>query len=446
MISVIIGVFILGYLAIALEHPIRINKAASALCIGALCWAIYALNVETLLPISSVPPEFVEHAQEEGHDPLIQYLVEGQLLILTGEIASILFFLMGAMTIVELIDANEGFAIITNRIKTTSKSKLLWVVGFLSFFMSAVLDNLTSTIVMVSLLRKLIADRKERLMFAGLVVIAANAGGAWTVIGDVTTTMLWIKGKISTVPVMQQLFVPSLVCLLVPLVGMSMLMRGPLHPATKKTHRHELAIGQPVKYLFLILGLGGLLSVPVFKMVTHLPPYLGMILALSVLWIVSEIVHADSDENVRTSTGLLFVLKRIDMSSVLFFLGILLAVGSLDATGVLKGLAESLDKLIGNPDLVCVIIGFVSAIVDNVPLVAAGIEMYTDPVDSPFWMLLAYCAGTGGSCLIIGSAAGVAAMGLEKIDFIWYLKNITIWASLGYLAGVGAFLAQRAIF
>jgi Na+/H+ antiporter NhaD/arsenite permease-like protein len=445
MLTVIVVIFIIGYIAIAFEHPLKINKTASALLIGGLCWALYAVSAHSLLPLDKIPAHVVEEAQAANHDPVVQYLVEGQFLALTGETASILFFLMGAMTIVELVDANEGFSIITSRIRARKKSTLLWIIGLLTFFLSSVLDNLTTTIVIVSLLRKLVPNHRDRLMFAGLVVIAANAGGAWTVIGDVTTTMLWIKNKISTVPVMQELFLASMACLLVPMIGMSMVLRGNLDAPKVDDNNHAQKIRPSVKLLFLILGLGGLLSVPIFKAVTHLPPYVGMIVALAVLWIVSEIVHAESDDDVKTSTGLLQVLKRVDMSSVLFFLGILLAVGCLGKTGVLHDLALQLDRWIGNKDVVAVIIGFVSAVVDNVPLVAAGIEMYTDPIDSRFWMLLAYCAGTGGSCLIIGSAAGVAAMGMEKIDFIWYLKNITIWATLGYLAGVGVYLAQQAI-
>jgi Na+/H+ antiporter NhaD/arsenite permease-like protein len=446
MLTLIIAIFVVGYIAIALEHPLHINKAATALLIGALCWGLYALNVSTLLPLDQVPHEFAEHAKAEQHDPVTQFLVEGQFLPLTGETASILFFLMGAMTIVELIDVNEGFSIITGRIRSRHKGQLLWAIGLITFFLSSVLDNLTTTIVMISLLRKLIADRQERLMFAGMVVIAANAGGAWTVIGDVTTTMLWIKNKISTVPVMVHLFLASLTCLIVPLIGMTFLLRGTVEDPQRSVGDHASKIPDRVKWLFLILGLAGLLSVPVFKALTHLPPYVGMMLALSILWIVSEVVHAESDPDVRTSTGLLTVLKRIDMSAVLFFLGILLAVGCLGKVGVLGDLASGLDRAIGNKTVVAVVIGFVSAIVDNVPLVAAGIEMYDDAIDAPFWMLLAYCAGTGGSCLIIGSAAGVAAMGLEKIDFIWYLKNISFWATLGYLAGVIVYLAQEAVF
>jgi Na+/H+ antiporter NhaD/arsenite permease-like protein len=358
---------------------------------------------------------------------------------------------MGAMTIVELIDANEGFGIITQRIRSTRKETLLWIVGWLTFFLSSVLDNLTTTIVMVTLLRKLIADPKDRMLFAGLVVIAANAGGAWTVIGDVTTTMLWIKGKISTIPVMKELFLASATCLLVPLIGMTLTVRGPLQRPTDKSETHLRTLHQNVRTLFLVAGLGGLLFVPVFKAVTHLPPYLGMMFSLSMLWVLSEVVHRRSDEQTRSSTGLVYVLKKIDMSSVLFFLGILLAVGCLDATGTLRNLASVLNQSLGNveiagviqgKELVAILIGLVSAIVDNVPLVAAGIGMYTDPIDSPFWMLLAYCAGTGGSCLIIGSAAGVAAMGLEHISFFGYLRRVSFWALIGYLSGVAVFLVQ----
>jgi Na+/H+ antiporter NhaD/arsenite permease-like protein len=374
-----------------------------------------------------------------------------------AEIAQILFFLMGAMTIVELVDAHEGFSIITDRIRSKSSVSLLWTVCWLTFFLSAVLDNLTTTIVMVSLLRKLVHDTDLRKTFVGMAVIAANAGGAWTVIGDVTTTMLWIKHKIGTVDVMVDLFACSVTSLLVPLLFISRRMKDELPPPIE-SHRHpvEKNIQPWHKTLFLILGIGGLLSVPIFKMVTHLPPFMGMMLALSVLWMASEMVSHTMDEKTRTTTGVLAALRRIDISSMLFFLGILLAVGALSATGMLGQLATWLDQtvrvpqafssFIGSRDVVAIIIGLISAIVDNVPLVAAGIEMYQMKENDPFWMALAYCAGTGGSCLIIGSAAGVAAMGLERIDFIWYLRKITPWALLGYFAGVVVYLLQRGIF
>jgi Na+/H+ antiporter NhaD/arsenite permease-like protein len=345
-----------------------------------------------------------------------------------------------------LVDGHEGFALITDRIRTRNTVVLLWVVAWLTFFLSAVLDNLTTTIVMVSLLRKLVHDTGLRKLFVGMTVIAANAGGAWTVIGDVTTTMLWIKQKIGTIEVMQQLLLPSLACLLVPLLFLSRYMRGQLPtPADHQPNPLEKNIQPWHQALFLSLGLLGLLSVPIFKTYTHLPPFMGMMLSLSVLWIASELVSHTLDEQTRTTTGVLAALQRVDMSSVLFFLGILLAVGALSATGVLQALAQWLDKTVNSHTVVAVIIGLVSAVVDNVPLVAAGIEMYQMPENDVFWMMLAYCAGTGGSCLIIGSAAGVAAMGLERIDFVWYLRKIAPWALLGYFSGIVVYLLQQAI-
>ncbi len=446
MTILILTVFVLGYLAIALEHKIHVNKAASALLIGVLCWALYIVNLNELMPPGTIPDWFTAEAHHEQVDNVAQHFaIESQHLHLTGEIAGILFFLMGAMTIVELVDAHEGFALVTNRIKVRRKSSLLWIVGILTFFMSAVLDNLTTTIVMVSLLRKLISDRDDRLRFVGLVVIAANAGGAWTVIGDVTTTMLWIKHKIGTVEVMQELFLGSVVCLLVPLVGMSYFMRGDVTPISNSEEGIDKNIRPWQQWLFLLFGIVGLISVPVFKATTHLPPYMGMMLSLALLWFVSEFVSHTMDETTRSSTGVVAALRKVDMSSILFFLGILLAVGALGAMGVLRQAAEWLDGSLPNRDSVAVAIGLVSAVVDNVPLVAGGIEMYTMPINDDFWMLLAYCAGTGGSCLIIGSAAGVAAMGLERIDFLWYLRKISPWALVGYIAGAAVVLLQRTL-
>ncbi|TWU56355.1 sodium:proton antiporter NhaD [Rubripirellula reticaptiva] len=446
MLTLILIVFVLGYLAIAFEHKLKINKAASALFIGVVCWSLYVVNLPDLLPRASIPSWFEqESVQEEIVDVPLHFAIDAQHLHQTGEIASILFFLMGAMTIVELVDAHEGFALITDRIRTRDKRTLLWTVGLLTFFLSAILDNLTTTIVMVSLLRKLVADREDRLRFVGMVVIAANAGGAWTVIGDVTTTMLWIKHKLGTVEVMGELFLGSLVCLLVPLLGFSRSMKGAFtSPVISNSHVAK-DIRPWHQWLFLILGLIGLLGVPVFKTFTHLPPYMGMMLSLSVLWGVSELVGHTLDEQTRSSTGVLAALRRVDMSSILFFLGILLAVGSLGATGTLQSAAVWLDSVLPNRDIVAVVIGLVSSVVDNVPLVAAGIEMYDLPVNDPFWMLLAYCAGTGGSCLIIGSAAGVAAMGLEHIDFVWYFKRIAPWALAGYIAGAVVVVIQLSI-
>jgi Na+/H+ antiporter NhaD/arsenite permease-like protein len=444
MLTVIIVVFVVGYLAIALEHQLHINKTATSLLIGVVCWGIYLVNVDQLMPESSIPTWFENEAEAQQVTNIPQaYAIEGQHQHLTGEIAGILFFLMGAMTIVELVDAHEGFALVTRFVRARSKRLLLWTVAPLAFMMSAVLDNLTTTIVMVSLLRKLVSLREERWRLVGMVVVASNAGGAWTVIGDVTTTMLWIKHKIGTVEVMRELLLGSLVCLLVPLIGMSVLHQGHLPPVQPNPNEVGKQIRPWHQWLFLILGVCGLLSVPIFKAITHLPPYMGMMLSLSVLWLASELVSHTLDETTRSSTGVLYALRRVDMSSVLFFLGILLAVGALAATGVLEGSAEWMNENLGSYQVVAVLIGLLSAVVDNVPLVAAGIDMYNFPVNDDFWMLLAYCAGTGGSCLIIGSAAGVAAMGLEQIDFIWYLRRIAPWAFLGYLSGAVVVLLQQ---
>lgn len=450
MLTAIIIIFVLGYLAIALEHQLHINKAASALMIGMVCWTLYALDVQQLLPAANVPEWFVTEALHEevpSDEMQRHFMVDHQLLHVTAEIAQILFFLMGAMTIVELVDAHEGFALITARVQAKNYTTLVWVLGWMTFFLSSVLDNLTTTIVMISLLRKLVPDRDKRLMFAGLVVIAANAGGAWTVIGDVTTTMLWIKKKIGTVEVMWALFLPSVACLLVPQFVLARTMRGEI-PRQEKVDGSKMdsAIRPWHQWLFLLAGLAALLSVPVFKANTHLPPFMGMLLGLACLWCLGELVSHTLDEATRSSTGVLAVLKRVDMSGILFFLGILMAVGVLSATGTLPRLATWLDGTIRNNTLVAIIIGLVSAVVDNVPLVAAGIEMYQFKLNDPFWMLLAYCAGTGGSCLIIGSAAGVAAMGLENINFMWYFRRITPWALLGYFSGIAVYWVQSLVF
>ena len=453
MLTVIILLFVLGYLAIALEHQIHINKAASAILTGVLCWTLYAMNYETLVPTTTKAFEnwHAMHGGPEaegGLDPKLHFLVDGQLSHLFSETAGILFFLIGAMTIVELVDAHEGFSLITRYVKSKSKVSLLWVIGICTFFLSSVLDNLTTTIVMISVLRKLVADRELRLLYIGIVVVAANAGGAWTVIGDVTTTMIWMKHKISEWEVMRDLFLPSMACLLVPLGILSTQLKGELEPPKEtEADLEEKSIETWHKALFLALGVAGLLSVPIFKTYTHLPPFMGMMLSLGSLWLASELVSHTMDEKTKSSTGVLSALRRIDMSSVLFFLGILLAVGALGSMNVLTQLAEYLQATLKNQSLIAVIIGLVSAVVDNVPLVAAGIEMYAStPLNDPFWMLLAYCGGTGGSCLIIGSAAGVAAMGLEKIDFFWYFRKIAPLALAGYFAGIAVYFLQQAIF
>lgn len=422
VITLITILFVMGYLAIAFEHPLRVNKAAIALITGVLCWSVYAL----FAPADSHP----------AHQ-LTEYL---------GEVAGILFFLMGAMTIVELIDAHDGFEIITRRINTTSKKKLVWIIGFLSFFLSAVLDNLTTTIVMVSLLRIIIPDKKDRLLFAGLIIIAANAGGAWSPIGDVTTTMLWIGGQITAGSIIVQTILPSLVCFLLPAFLISRQVKGNAErvPVVKKDNTYTNTRRE--RNTVFWVGVCSLLFVPVFKSITHLPPYMGVLLGLGVMWVITEMIHSGKDEAEKGLFSVNHALRKIDTPSILFFLGILLSIAALQATGLLTSAATALDHAVGDIRVITLLIGLLSAIVDNVPLVAAaqgmyGLEQY--PTGHFFWEFLAYCAGTGGSCLVIGSAAGVAAMGLEKIEFIWYLKKIGWLALIGYLAGAAVFLLQH---
>lgn len=418
----IIIVFILGYLFITLEHSIKINKAAIALLTGVLCWVLYIFSSADTHLISE---QLTEHL---------------------GEISGILFFLMGAMTIVELIDAHDGFEVITKAISTLNKRKLLWIICFLSFFLSAVLDNLTATIVMVSLLRKLISGKNDRMLFIGMVVIAANAGGAWSPIGDVTTTMLWIGGQVTTKNIILNLIVPSLVCLLVPLLVVSSRIKGSIARPVSANEDNESSASPLHRNIIFYSGLGILLLVPVFKTLTHLPPFMGMLCGLGILWVISEIIHKDKDESEKGSYSVLHALRKIDMPSVLFFLGILIAISALQSTGQLAQLASLMDEKIGNINLVVISIGLLSAIVDNVPLVAASMGMYdlqTYPTDHYFWEFLAYCAGTGGSALIIGSAAGVAAMGMEKINFFWYLKKISWLALIGYFAGAFTYILMH---
>lgn len=451
----IIVIFVLGYSAIALEHPIKIDKAASALVTGVLCWAVFVLGGQGIADhLKETFHHFME-TYERDSSLAIAYFYEHRLLHHLSEIASILFFLMGAMTIVELVDAHEGFSIITDRIKTTNKVKLLWIVAILSFFFSAALDNLTTTIVMISLLRKLVKDKQTRWLYVGFVVIAANAGGAWSPIGDVTTTMLWIKGQLPDVPYMiGHLILPSLVALLVPLIIISFILKGTVErPMKSEDAGHYL---NPTSYfernLIFFLGLAGLIFVPIFKTATHLPPFMGMMLSLGVLWIVTEIIHKEKNSENKHHLSVVGVLHKIDVASVLFFLGILLAVSALQEVGHLNQVALWLDENLQDVYGINIAIGLLSSIVDNVPLVAAAQGMYdiapvgtTDDWTSlfvpngKFWQLLAYCAGTGGSALIIGSAAGVAAMGLEKIDFFWYLKKISLFAIAGYLAGAATY-------
>lgn len=425
MVTAVIITFIIGYVCIAFEHPLKINKTASALLTGVICWAIYAL--------SSVFGG--AHNSHEIVEQLSHHL---------APIAEILIFLMGAMTIVELVDTHQGFAIITKRITTRNAATLMWIICFVSFFLSAVLDNLTTTIVMVSLLRKLVQNQQQRLMYVGMVVIAANAGGAWSPIGDVTTTMLWIGGQVSALNIIKTLIIPSLVCMLVPLVIISFRMKGTIQP--EKSLEPETVKGSTIMFF---AGIGGLLFVPVFKTITHLPPYMGVLLSLGFIWVVSEIIHYDKEPEDKSPYSPTRALQRIDMPSVLFFLGILLAISSLESLHVLEQLAVFLDTSIGNQDIIVSVIGLLSAVIDNVPLMAASMGMYpldVYPMDHKLWEFMAYASGTGGSMLIIGSAAGVAAMGMEKIDFIWYLKKISWLAFLGYVAGIAAYLLVYPIF
>jgi Na+/H+ antiporter NhaD/arsenite permease-like protein len=438
--ALIVAIFVAGYMLIALEHPLRIDKTAPALMTGVLTWALFALGVNYWG--YTVPFEEVMHHIGLQFNPAdADYKnVERLLGHFVTEIAYILFFLLGAMTIVELIDMHDGFHLITSRIKTSNKRKVLWIIAILTFFLSAVLDNLTTSIVMVSLLRKLIRDRETRLYFAGMVIIAANSGGAWSPIGDITTTMLWIGGQISVLPTITDIILPSIVCMVVPVGILSMRMKGNFPPVEATT---VYKTSQAERSLILGLGIAALLFVPIFKTVTHLPPYMGMLFGLSVLWFVTEFIHQKKDQSEKSKYSVLRALSRIDTPSVLFFLGILSAVAALESIGVLESLAEALDHGVGNHNVIVLIMGVLSAIIDNVPLVAAAMGMYSleqFPMDDHFWQFVAYCAGTGGSMLIIGSAAGVAVMGIEKIDFIWYLRNFGLLAFIGYMAGAGTFL------
>ena len=447
---IVLAIFVLGYLFIALEHTFHIDKAASALLTGTICWGLFVVGVHEVP--AHLASDFAAYAAEFNgtNAQALHHFFEHRLLHHMEDISSILFFLLGAMTIVELVDAHEGFSVITDRIKTSNKVKLMWILSLLTFFFSAVLDNLTTSIVMVSLLRKLIDDKETRWIFAGIVIIAANAGGAWSPIGDITTTMLWIGNQLTSDVIITNLIVPSLACLVVPLGILSVTMKGEVkRPDIKKDEKDPTTPGE--RKLVFFMGVAGLLFVPVFKTVTHLPPFMGMMLSLGMMWVITEIIHRSKNHEDRDQLSVIGVLRKIDAASVLFFLGILLAVASLQEIGHLITAASWLRDAMGDVYAINVVIGFLSAIVDNVPLVAASMGMYDiAPAASAgwegyfvqngiFWQFLAYCAGTGGSALIIGSAAGVAVMGLERIDFVWYLKKISLLAIAGYLAGAGVF-------
>lgn len=409
-------VFIVGYVVIAFEQPLRLNKAAPALLTGVLCWMLYFLS---------------QYEKEKAQDELLHHF---------GELSSILFFLLGAMTIVELIDSHNGFDSITNKIKTRSKSNLLWIIGFTAFFLSAMLDNLTTAIVMTSLSAKLLNEREDRLWFAGIIIIAANAGGVFSPLGDVTTTMLWIGGQVSAGALISKLFLPSLLVCILPLFIVSLRFKNQKFAfeatETSVTSKREAN-------LILTLSLGLLLFVPVFKMLTHLPPFMGVLLALGVLWIAVSFIHAHKPADEKEKFNVSNALQKIDSPSILFFLGILLAVSALQSFGLLNQLAILMTDTLRNDYAIGTCLGLVSALVDNVPLVAATqgmFDMTTYPLNHPFWLFLALTTGTGGSAVIIGSAAGVAAMGIEQIPFAWYLKKISWLALMGFAAGIGCFL------
>ena len=425
MTILLLAIFGIGYTAIVFENTIKINKTATSLISGVLCWVAYILFTTNKI---------------EVNNSLLAHL---------GDISGILFFLLGAMTIVELVDEHNGFEIITGFISQTDKRKLIWIIGFITFFLSAILDNLTSTIVMVSLLRKLIRKKEDRLPFIGIVIIAANAGGAWTPIGDITTTMLWLGGQITTVNIMQKLFLPSLVCLIVPLTVVSFRLKGRVERSPSKIDETIDRVSTKKQKTILILGILILILVPVFKTYTYLPPFMGMMLGLGILWVVTEIIHKKMDREQKKYLTLANALHKIDISSILFFLGILMAIAALETSGILISVALWLTQTIGNLSIIILSIGLSSAIIDNVPLVAATQGMYhlgQYPVDSYLWEFLAYCTGTGGSILIIGSAAGIAAMGMEKIDFFWYIRKISWLALTGYFAGAIVYIVIEKLF
>ncbi len=459
MITTLIVLFLIGYLAIALEHPLRIDKTALALLLGMLMWILYSLGAEYIVPMvhaDELARYVAEHPQIAGksvYHQCLEYILNVEIIESLGDITQTLFFLIGAMTIVELIDVHGGFSVITNRITTRDKRRLLWVICWTTFVFSAILDNMTTTIVMIMLLRKLVADKQERWLYAGMIIIAANTGGAWSPIGDVTTIMLWVKGNVTAPALITYVLLPSIVALLIPLVLVSKKIKGTLPPPVGDT-AVDNAISSREKRTIFCLGVGGLIFVPVFKTITHLPPFIGILLVLGILWTFTECFYNGKMLDRSREHRLPKVISRIDMPSILFFLGILMAVSVLQASGILSDTAQILDEKIHNVYAINVLLGALSSIVDNVPLVAGVMGMYPVAdaaslgyeanfiVDGIFWEFLSYCAGVGGSLLIIGSAAGVIAMGLEKINFGWYLKNFTWVALLGYIAGAATYFVE----
>ena len=452
--------FIVGYLVIALEHPLRVDKTATALLLGMTLWIIYALGADSVVPVVSADGfrYFLEtHPGLEGKslaEQSLQYVLNVDIVEHLGDIMQTLLFLIGAMTIVEMVDVHGGFRVITDHINTRNKRKLLWIICFTTFFMSAILDNLTTTIVMLMLLRKLITRQDERWIYAGAIIIGANSGGAWSPIGDVTTIMLWVNGNITAPALLSYVLLPSLVSVLVPLLIISRSLKGDLPPRDVVVEKNSFITARERSTMFY-LGVAGLIFVPVFKSITHLPPFVGMLFVLGALWVFTEIFYNSKMLDHARELRLPKVISRVDMPSILFFLGILMAVAVLQSTGILSSIAGWLDEEIHNIYLIGTVLGILSSIVDNVPLVAGVMGMY--PVSAPdaagyaanfvvdgtFWELMSYCAGVGGSILIIGSAAGVIAMGLEKISFGWYLKHFSWVAFLGYIAGIAVYCLEK---
>ena len=435
---ILVSIFVLGYLAITLEHTLKIDKLIPALAMMAILWAIIALNH---MPVFEVDTSLKQLVPTHIDEILLHHL---------GKTAEIIIFLLGAMTIVEIIDYFNGFSTIKSFIKTKSKKALLWIFAILAFILSAIIDNLTATIVLITILQKVIGDRDTRLWFAGLIIISANAGGAWSPIGDVTTTMLWIANKVTTLKLISYLFIPSVVCVVVPVFVASLLpaFKGDIETNDKEDEEVIHKYGSTMLYL----GLAAIVFVPVFKTITHLPPYVGMMFSLAVVSTFAEIFSAtkinitsiDEDSDAASHHSPVHMsLSKIELPSILFFLGILLAVAALESLGMLFGFAETLNTAIPNTDIVIMLLGIGSAVIDNVPLVAASIGMFSEPMDNPLWHFIAFSAGTGGSMLIIGSAAGVVAMGMEKIDFFWYFKNISWLAFLGFISGSVTFMLLR---
>lgn len=481
MLTTLIILFLIGYLCIALEHPLKINKAATALVTATVAWIIYMLLAPDLAPETRGFALFLDENPTTALLPLreqvIRYVQQVQIIGSLGDIAEILFFLIGAMTIVELIDIHGGFNIITNRITTRRKRRLLWIIGSITFFMSATLDNLTTAIVMIALLRKIVGNYKERWLFAGIIIIAANSGGAWSPIGDVTTIMLWVRGYVTTAGLVPNLFLPCLVSFVVPTLIAQRWLHGDVTPADPRklaavqvrdgevsyftNVAGKTAISERERLSILLLGVGCLLFVPVFKTITHLPPFMGILGALGIMWLYTEMMYRRKNELPESAKRRIpDALRRIDTPTILFFLGILLAVSALQMSGVLGSLSVWLDEKVHNVYIINVMIGVLSSVIDNVPLVAGAMATYpvadaaalstaADPAymqyfvqDGIFWKFLAYCAGVGGSMLIIGSAAGVVVMGLERMNFVWYLKNISLIALSGYLAGAAVYMLQ----